>query len=385
MSRMEAEMNKSHRAHVQAVEEIPDPSKNQDYVTALKGARILSKSLPPIQELLTLLLQKSPSSPVSAAAGRLCVVLGLHRNAREFFRQAIELDLRNVELHNELGLLELQLNQHAAAEACFYTVIEADPRNSEAPRHLTGLYKVAPQLAEDHPSRQVQCPCCNGHFPRFLPKGIVLRPYAQCPRCGSLERHRLIWLYVLHRTGLCANSMEIRFLHVAPEPVLEAAFRQIPRLQYVSADLDPSRAMVQMDITNIHFEDDRFDAILCSHVLEHIPDDLTAMRELHRILKPGGWAILQVPIDRGRTASFEDPSVRTPEERERVFGQHDHVRIYGLDYRDRLEAAGFCVSVDPFAQHLGLEACKRYGLDSKEEIYFCTKEDLGEVLADARE
>jgi predicted SAM-dependent methyltransferase len=377
-------MNESHRAHVQTIEEIPDSSKDQDHETALKAAQILAKSLPPIQELLTLLLRKSPSSSVSASAGRLCVALGLHRNAREFFRQAIELDRRNIELHNELGLLELELTQYAAAEACFYTVIEADPRNREAPRHLAGLYEVAPQLAEHHPSRQVECPCCKGHFPRFLPKGLVLRPYAQCPRCGSLERHRLIWLYVLHRTRLCANSMDIRFLHVAPEAVLEALFRQLPRLEYISADLDPSRAMVQMDITNIHFEDNRFDAILCSHVLEHIPDDLTAMRELNRVLKPGGWAILQVPIDRSRTASFEDPSVRTPEERERVFGQHDHVRIYGLDYRDRLEEAGFCVSVDPFAQHLGLEQCRRYGLDSKEEIHFCTKGDLRERLTDAR-
>jgi predicted SAM-dependent methyltransferase len=382
---MEIEMNESPRTQAQAIEETPDPNKNQDYATAHKAARILAKSLPPIQELLTLLLQKSPSSPVSASAGRLCVALGLHRNAREFFHQAIVLDRRNIPLYNELGLLELQLNQYAAAEACFYAVIEEDPRNREARRHLGGLYEVAPQLAEDHPSRQVQCPCCHGHFPRFLPKGIRLRPYAQCPRCGSLERHRLVWLYVVRRTRLCGDSMGTRFLHVAPEAVLEAAFRRIPRLDYVSADLDPSRAMVQMDITNIHFEDNRFDAILCSHVLEHIPDDLTAMRELNRVLKPGGWAILQVPIDRGRTASFEDPSVRTPEERERVFGQHDHVRIYGLDYRDRLEEAGFCVSVDPFAQQLGLEKCRRYGLDSKEEIYFCTKEDLRELSTDARE
>lgn len=143
-------------------------------------------------------------------------------------------------------------------------------------------------------------------------------------------------------------------------------------LDYISADLNSPMAMVKMDITNILYEDNSFDVILCSHVLEHVVDDRKAMRELFRVLKPGGWGILQVPILRDKT--FEDPSIVSPEDRERIFGQKDHVRIYGRDYKDRLEEAGFTVKVDGYVRELGDDKIKKHGLSEDQDIYFCAKQ-----------
>lgn len=216
------------------------------------------------------------------------------------------------------------------------------------------------------------CPCCNGHFRKFLPAGVKPRPNALCPRCGSLERHRLLWLYLRDRTNLFSNNI-IKVLHFAPEHILQDLLSSLPNLDYISADLDSHLAMVKMDITNILYEDNSFDVILCSHVLEHVIDDQKAMKELFRVLKHGGWAILQSPIDIKRNKTFEDPGIVLPEDRERVFGQCDHVRIYGLDYKDRLEKAGFTVKVDGYVRELGVNIIQKYGLMKDEDIYFCTK------------
>ena len=133
--------------------------------------------------------------------------------------------------------------------------------------------------------------------------------------------------------------------------------------------------MIKIDITDIKFQNNTFDCILCSHVLEHILDDNKAIRELYRVLKPNGWAILQVPILREKT--FEDPNIQTPEERLKYFGQEDHVRIYGLDYKDRLENAGFKVMVDPYLMELDEDIVQLYKLvpenEPKENIYYCIK------------
>ena len=183
------------------------------------------------------------------------------------------------------------------------------------------------------------CPCCGWHLQKLIPYGLVLRQNALCPRCGSLERHRLLWLYFRDRTNLFTDRL--RLLHFAPERIFETVFKSLDNLDYITADLYSDSAMVKMDITDITYEDDSFDAIICSHVLEHIMDDRKAMREMLRVLKPGGWAIIMVPISRDVT--FEDPSIVTPEDRERFFGQWDHVRFYGQDIKDRLESAGFDV------------------------------------------
>ena len=128
-----------------------------------------------------------------------------------------------------------------------------------------------------------------------------------------------------------------------------------------------------MDITNIAYEDNCFDVILCNHVLEDIPNDKKAMQELFRVLKPGGWAIIQVPIDLNREQTFEDPSIVLAEEKERLFGQYDHVRLYGKDYKNKLEVIGFKVKVDGYVRTLGKEIIKKHGLKETEDIYFCTK------------
>ena len=149
----------------------------------------------------------------------------------------------------------------------------------------------------------------------------------------------------------------------------------MPYLDYLTADSEPGRGMVVMDLTGIKYPDNSFDVIYCSHVLEHIQDDRKAMSELHRVLRPGGWALLQVPIILEKT--FEDPSVQTPEERKRVFGQSDHVRAYGKDYRDRLEQAGFVVTIDSFAGRITEERALFLGLDTTEDIFCCRKSGEG--------
>jgi SAM-dependent methyltransferase len=188
--------------------------------------------------------------------------------------------------------------------------------------------------------------------------------------CESLERHRLVYLYMSRKTDLFDGRPK-KLLHVAPEPQLARLFQQAGYLEYLSADLTSETAMVQMDLTDIPYPDDTFDVEYCSHVLEHVDDDRGAMRELHRVLKPGGWAILQVPITAERT--FEDPTVTSPDQRERLFGQADHVRRYGPDYAQRLSTAGFSVTVDGFARTLGRREAERFGLMPEEDVYLCRK------------
>jgi SAM-dependent methyltransferase len=162
-------------------------------------------------------------------------------------------------------------------------------------------------------------------------------------------------------------------LHFAPEQWFQQQFLKLPNLDYISTDLEAPHAMVKMDITRITYPDDSFDVILCNHVLEHIPDDLKAMRELHRVLKPGGWAILQVPLEPDLDVTYEDPSIVDPEERFKAFKQQDHVRLYGRDFKDRLENSGFHVTVDDYVRQFSKEEIDRYGLMESEDIYFCTK------------
>lgn len=220
--------------------------------------------------------------------------------------------------------------------------------------------------------RRVACPICRSRFRRFAT--FVVDPSYHnliCPWCLALERHRLLWLYFQDRTEIF--SRPVRLLHIAPEYPLYAAFRASPRINYVTAGLDASFIQVEMDLVHMACKADLFDVIICSHVLEHIPDDVAAMRELRRVLKPGGLAFLQSPLDDQREATFEDENCRTPEDRARVFGQRDHVRIYGRDYPNRLEQAGFTVQVDDYVKTLPPETIRRYGLIAEEALYICTK------------
>ncbi len=215
------------------------------------------------------------------------------------------------------------------------------------------------------------CPICGKFSRKFRPFGIVPREDAQCPHCGSLERHRLVWLFIQKRTNFF-DGIPKKMLHVAPEPCLEPKFKKYLGDNYLSADLYNPKAMVKMDITNIQYPDESFDIIYCSHVLEHVQDDKRAMREFFRVLKSNGWAILLVPITSERT--IEDPSITDPQERLKVFGQEDHVRRYGPDYVDRLREAGFTVEVTQVCDLVDDKGATKMGLTSASgEIYYCTK------------
>jgi SAM-dependent methyltransferase len=191
--------------------------------------------------------------------------------------------------------------------------------------------------------------------------------------CGAVERHRLVWIYFGTMTDLFDRPSR-RMLHVAPERCLESRLKKYFRPgHYITADLLSPRAMVRMDITDIHFPDGYFDILLCSHVLEHVENDRKALREFYRVLKPGGWAILNVPVTAERT--LEDPSVVTAAERLKVFGQEDHVRRYGPDYVDRLGEAGFKVRIIGVSDLVTEEEALRMGLTpASGEIFCCSKD-----------
>lgn len=228
----------------------------------------------------------------------------------------------------------------------------------------------------------VHCPICDSKFQKFAPYGRPERENAKCHNCGSLERHRLIYLYLSEKLRMFPHqdSSKLKVLHFAPEEIFYNLFDNNPNIAYTPCDLQPeiyvykgNTKIQKADITQIPFDADSFDFILCNHVLEHIEDDHKAMSELQRVLHKKGAAILQVPIDYKRSETYEDWSITDPKAREKAFGQHDHVRWYGQDYGRRLEAAGFVVRADPFVKDLDQKTRHKYGLMPSELIYHCTK------------
>lgn len=219
------------------------------------------------------------------------------------------------------------------------------------------------------PATAVRCPLCRGSFDAFLPAGR--REGAVCPGCGSRERHRASWLFLEERPDLLAGAESL--LHFAPEPYLRDRLAATPGLRYITADLVPGRADLPLDVTDLKLPDATFGAVLCSHVLEHVPDDRRAMRELHRILRPGGWAIVMVPLDLRLESTYEDPSITEPEGRLEAFLQFDHVRLYARDIAVRLREAGFRVEEVPVAERVGPERARRHGLLVSDHVFLCRK------------
>ena len=236
---------------------------------------------------------------------------------------------------------------------------------------------------------KVICPFCEKSFSRFRPTGAFERSFwrsteglkllespeinvanAQCPNCGSGERQRLLYFYLLKKLDFF-NMKGIKVLDVAPDDFLFQKVFSRADIDYHSIDVSQARNPTEiMDITDLRFEDNSFDAIICLHVLEHIPEDMKAMKELFRVLKPGGWAIVQVPIWAFETVEVPES---TKDQYLELYGHSDHVRRYGFDYIDRLEKVGFDVKVDQFSRKLTTDFRQQYGLFETEDIFFCTR------------
>lgn len=213
--------------------------------------------------------------------------------------------------------------------------------------------------------RAVYCPCCGKRFRHFL-----YSPYltSRCPYCLSVERYRVLCRFLDER--LSFGSRPVRLLDIAPMRCFQVFCRRKGGVEYVSADIASPLAMYQMDINNLGFDDESFDCLVCFHVLEHVEDDSIASAELYRVLRKGGWAIIQVPIEADRTL---EKSGIPPEDRQGLLRWESHLRLYGPDFADRLRSAGFDVEVIPYARGLDPAMIAREGLDGNEDIYLCRR------------
>ncbi len=211
-------------------------------------------------------------------------------------------------------------------------------------------------------------------FRMFLPYGYGnQRNNVLSPSTLSLERHRLLWLYLQRETDFFTAKTKKSLLHFAPEQAFYKIFRNQKNLDYTTTDLLSPLADVKADICNLPFEDNAYDMIFCNHVLEHIPDDKKAMQELYRVLKPGGMAILQIPQDLSRATTFADDTIVDQKERAKIFGQYDHVRVYGRDYFDKLRSIGFKVVEEDYTAKLDAKLVEKYCLAKGEILPVCYK------------
>ena len=233
-------------------------------------------------------------------------------------------------------------------------------------------YWVKPLLAFYLRGSKYIDPIDGKGFRKFLPYGYENpREGVLSPSTLSLERHRLLWLYLKNETNFFKDNLKV--LHFAPEQAFYKRFRKQNNIEYLTTDLNSPLADIEADICNLPFEDESFDVILCNHVLEHITDDTKAMQELFRILKPGGWGIFQIPQDLNREVTFEDNSITDKKERAKIFGQYDHVRIYGRDYFDKLRSIGFKVDEVDYTSQISQLEVEKYRLAKGELVPFVKK------------
>jgi len=231
--------------------------------------------------------------------------------------------------------------------------------------------KIAPIV---YKGNNVECPVCNRSYSKFLSYGssIAHRENVLCPGDLTLERHRLMWLYLKDHSDFFTNN-KLNVMHIAPEQCFHKRFKQQQNLNYLTGDLVSPIADIHFDLHHIPLEENRFDVIFCNHVLEHVEDANQCMRELFRVMKPGGWGIMQVPQDFEREITFEDPSITSEEDREHYYWQKDHVRLFGKDYPKWLEKAGFKVDVFEKEKFYSSSQIERFRLQEKEILYVVRK------------
>lgn len=233
-------------------------------------------------------------------------------------------------------------------------------------------YTVRPFLAFFLKGNRYTDPIDGKSFKSFLPYGYgKQRENVLSPSTLSLERHRLFWLYLINETDFFKAPKKV--LHFAPEQAFYKRFKKMTNLDYVTTDLNSPLADVKADICNLPFEDQTFDVIFCNHVLEHIPEDTKAMQELYRVMKVGGMGIFQIPQDLSREKTFEDNSITDKKERQKIFGQYDHVRIYGRDYFDKLRSIGFKVDEVDYTKTLTEAEIDKFRLAKGEIIPVVSK------------
>ncbi|WP_397445185.1 class I SAM-dependent methyltransferase [Polaribacter sp. R77954] len=252
----------------------------------------------------------------------------------------------------------------------FKTILNTIPR----PLLIKASYLVRPIIAFFLKGDKFTDPIDGKSFRKFLPYGYgKQRENALSPSTLSLERHRLMWLFLNDETNFFTSTKKLKTLHIAPEQCFLDIFRKQKNLDYITSDLESPIADVKADICDLPFKENEFDVVFCNHVLEHIPDDTKAMQELFRVLKKGGFGIFQIPQDLSRTTTFEDDSITDKQERARIFGQYDHVRVYGQDYFDKLRAIGFTVDEIDYTKKIAPEKLERFCLMQGEILPVCYK------------
>tara|TARA_B100000809_G_C15110974_1_gene520579 strand:+ start:1021 stop:1791 length:771 start_codon:yes stop_codon:yes gene_type:complete len=252
----------------------------------------------------------------------------------------------------------------------FKSILNTIPR----PWLIKISYLVRPIIAFSLKGDTFTDPIDGKSFRKFLPYGYgKQRENALSPSTLSLERHRLIWLFLRDETTFFTSEKKLKTLHIAPEQCFLDLFRKQQNLDYTTSDLESPIADVKADICDLPFDDNSFDVVFCNHVLEHIADDTKAMQELFRVLKKGGFGIFQIPQDLSRATTFEDHTITDRKERTRIFGQYDHVRIYGLDYFDKLRSIGFKVDEIDYTKKIAPEKLERFCLMKDEILPVCYK------------
>ena len=252
----------------------------------------------------------------------------------------------------------------------FKSILNTIPR----PWLIKASYIVRPLISWYLKGDKFTDPIDGRSFRKFLPYGYgKQRENALSPSTLSLERHRLMWLFLRDNTTFFTATKKLKVLHIAPEQCFLDIFRKQQNLNYITSDLESPIADVKADICDLPFKENEFDVVFCNHVLEHISNDTKAMQELYRVLKPGGFGIFQIPQDLSKAITFEDNTITDRKERAKLFGQYDHVRVYGRDYFDKLRSIGFKVDEVDYTKKITLEKIEEFCLMQNEILPVCYK------------